>query len=144
MNKMGATIEITTQLLQNRIQNTLEKLSSMLPMANAPMVKYFTDEFWKTYIPKEIQQEVQTKDDIKDALDIYWQHLDSAPHDNDKFRHFRAFLLDCRKHHLDRFEDVWITPETLKHIFDTKRTNPLPIKGFMSTKKNHEVKTHFL
>lgn len=140
---MGATIEVTAQLLQNHIRNTLEKLTPLLAMANAPMVTYFTEQLWKTHVPAGIQQEIQTKEDINDAVEIYWQHL-NVDHDaenvvNDKFKHFRAFLTNAKRFHLDNLDDVWVSPEKLKQIFDTQRRQTLPIKGFMSVKKNHEV-----
>lgn len=142
MNKMSATIEITTQLLQNHIRNTMEKLTPLLQMANAPMVKYFTEQLWKNNIPAEIQREIQTIDDINEAVEIYWQHLNADPCENatiDKFKHFRSFLTSAKQFHLDDLDDVWVSPEKLKQIFDNERSKTLPIKGFMSVKKNHEV-----
>lgn len=144
---MGATIEVTTQLLQNHIRNTLEKLTPLLAMANAPMVTYFTEQLWDTHIPAEIRQEIQTNDDINDAIDIYWQHLSTdncSTVENDKFKHFRSFLAGSKQFHLDNFEDVWVSPEKLKQIFDTQRSRTLPIQGFMSVKKNHEVRNFVL
>lgn len=140
---MGATLEVTTLLLQNHIRNTLDKLTPLLAMANAPMVKYFTEQLWKTHIPEEIQREIQTKDDIRDALEIYWQHLDIDSNENpanDKFKNFRAFLANAKNFHLDNLDDVWVSPEKLKQIFDGERNSSLSIKGFMSMKKNHEVR----
>lgn len=145
---MGATIEVTAQLLQNHIRYTLEKLTPLLAMANAPMITYFTEQLWKTHVPAEIQQEIQTKDDINDAVEIYWQHL-NVEHDgenvhNDKFKHFRTFLTDAKRFNLDNLNDVWVSPEKLKQIFDAQHSKTLPIKGFMSVKKNHEVSVRFI
>lgn len=139
----AAAMEITTQLLQHHIRNTMEYLVPLLGMANAPMVTYFTENLWKTRIPKEIQDEIQTTSDIKSAIDKFWTHLNTDQNDhatNDQFKHFRAFLWKNRQFHLDNLQNVWITPEQLKYTFNTQRINPLPIRGFMSTKKNHEVK----
>lgn len=139
---MGATREVTIQLLQSHIQKTLERLVPFLGMANGPMVTYFTNQLWKTHVPTEIQREIQTPSDIKSAVDIYWQHLDedfNHKNENGKFKHFLSFLSNAKGHHLDNLDDVWITPEQLRQIFDNQRTTPLPIKGFMNTKKNHEV-----
>lgn len=139
---MGATREVTVQFLRNQIGKTVEQLMPILGMANAPMVTYFTHQLWKTYVPTEIQQEIQTTTDIKSAVDIYWQHLNedfNHCESNSKFKHFRAFLSNAKQYHLDNMEDMWITPDQLRKIFDNQRTNPLPIKGFMNTKKNHEV-----
>lgn len=139
---MSATIDVTAQLLQNHIRKTLEKLTPLLAMANAPLITYFTEQLWKKHIPIEIQREIQTKDDINDAVEIYWQHLDanhSDQADNDRFKHFRAFLNDTRMLHLDHLNNVWISADKLMQIFDSGRSKTLPIEGFMSIKKNHEV-----
>lgn len=135
-------MDVTKQLLQHHIRNTMEYLMPLLQMANAPMVTYFTENLWKTHIPKEIQTEIQTTDDIKSAIDIFWSHVNADQSDcgrNERFKHFRAFLWKNHQFHLDNLQDVWITPEQLKYAFNAKRTNPLAIRGFMSTKKNHEV-----
>lgn len=145
--KATAAMEITTQLLQHHIRNTMEYLMPLLSMANAPMVTYITENLWKSRIPKEIQDEIQTSSDINSAIDIFWTHLDANQNDgvpNDQFKHFRTFLWKNRQFHLDHLQDVWITPEQLKYTFNTQRTSPLPIRGFMSTKKNHEVFNRFL
>lgn len=138
---MGTTV--TAQLIQNHIRNTFERLVPLLGIANAPMVKYFTEKLWTTHVPAEIQHEIQTTKDIKDAVEIYWKHLDAEQWDsvNDKFKHFRAFLSTARQHHLDNLEDVWVTPENLMQILDAHHRTTLPIQGFMSLKKNHEVRT---
>lgn len=136
------TMEVTVQLLQNHLRTTMERLTPLLGLANAPMVKFLTENLWKKMVPMEIQHEIQTPSDIQSAIDIFWTHLneDSFHNDNmDQFKYFHAFLKNNQQNHLDNLCDVWITPEKLKQIFDTQRNQPLPIKGFMSTKKNHEV-----
>lgn len=143
MNKMGATVEITAPLIQNHIRKAFECLSPLLSFANAPAVTFFTKRLWRTHVPAEIQREIQTIDDINDAVEIYWKHLDLEQSDvipNDRFKHFRKFLSNVRRHHLDNFEDVWITPEKFKQILDAHHRITLPIEGFMSQKKNHEVR----
>lgn len=139
----AAAMEITAQLIQHHIRTTIEYLTPLLGMANAPMVTYLTENLWKTHIPKEIRDEIQTTSDVQSAVDIFWHHLHTDQSDctpNDQFNQFRTFLRKNREFHLDNLRDVWITPEQLKQKFDTQRSNPLPIRGFMSTKKNHEVK----
>lgn len=140
-------MEITVQLLQNHIRNTMERLVPLLVIANAPMVSFLTENLWKKLVPEDVQREIQTPSDIKSAVDIFWTHLDEDANNrenSDRFKHFRAFLSNTRQNHLDNLHDVWITPEKLMQIFDTQRNSPLPIKGFMSTKKNHEVVELFI
>lgn len=138
-----AAMEVTTQLIQHHIRNTMEYLRPILGMANAPMVTYLTENLWRTHIPMEIQEEIRTTSDIQTAVDIFWNHLNTDQRDcatTDQLKHFRAFLRKNTEFYLDNLRGVWITPEQLKCAFDTQRANPLPIHGFMSTKKNHEVK----
>lgn len=138
---MCATIEITTQILQNHIRSTLEYLTPLLGMANAPMVSYITDNLWKKHVPMEIQQEIQISSDIESAVNIFWTHLNEIQNTEesaDKFKHFRAFLSSNKQYQLDSHPDIWISPQRLKQILDSQR-NYLPMKGFMSHKKNHEV-----
>lgn len=138
-----AAMEVTTQLIQHHIRNTMEYLRPILGMANAPMVTYLTENLWKTHIPMEIQDEIRTTADIQTAVDIFWNHLKTDQSDcatTDQLKHFRTFLRRNTEFYLDNLRGVWITPEQLKCAFDTQRANPLPIHGFMSTKKNHEVK----
>lgn len=138
-----AAMEITTQLLQHHIRNTMDYLMPLLGMANAPMVTYLTENLWKTHVPREIQHEIKTTSDIQLAVDIFWNHLNvdqrNSCRENDQFKHFSAFLNKNRQFHLDNLQDIWITPDQLKYNFNAQRANPIPIHGFMSLKKNHEV-----
>lgn len=132
-------VQVTVQLLQHRIRTTLEHLVPFLGLANAPMVSYFTQQLWKTYVPPEIQQEIQTTSDIAHAVDIYWQHLNEPASSAERLQHFRSFLFAAKQCHLDSMPDMWTTPDKLKTIFDGHDIKALSIHGFMSTKKNHEV-----
>lgn len=138
---MSGTSELTKQLLQKHIKSLFEYLTPLLPMANFPMVKFFVEDAWQTNIPHEIQTEIRTQSDIKAATEIYWQHLNMDYQDfPDNLKHFRTFLSNARKHHLDSCYHLWITPEELMKKFNHNNlSDAVPIKGFMSIKKNHEV-----
>lgn len=125
-----------------RITATLDYLNPLLSMANCHMVTYLTHNLWKEYIPKEIQREIQSKDDLERATDIYWMHLRNTENDfsaADEFKYFRTFLAGSNQHCIDSLTDVWISPDQLKEKLRCKVDDALPIKGFMSTKKTHEV-----
>lgn len=139
---MCATMEVTTQILQNCIRNTLEHLTPLLGMANAPMVSFLTENLWKRHVPAEIQKEIQIPSDIESAVNIFWTHLNENQNNaenSDKLENFRAFLSKNKQFQLDSHPDIWISPQRLRQILDTQRSHPLPMKGFMSHKKNHEV-----
>lgn len=137
---MTGTGELTIHILQKHVKSVLEYLTPLLPMVNFPMVKFFVGQAWHTNIPMEIRQEIKTQSDIEEATDIYWKHL-NADHDHatEKFKSFRSFLINTRKHHLDSLIDVWTTPDELLKKFNNSSADAPPIKGFMSIKKNHEV-----
>lgn len=137
---MSGTSELTKQLLQKHMKSLFEYLTPWLPMANFPMVKFFVENAWQANIPQEIQTEIQTQSDIKAATEIYWQHLNVDYKDlPDNFEHFRTFLSNAKKHHLDSSNNIWITPEELMKKFSNNYSDAPPIKGFMSIKKHHEV-----
>lgn len=137
------TIEVTIQMLQKQMRCMLDYLNPLLPMANSPMVSYLTNNLWKQAIPVEIQHEIRTNADIERAMDIYWKQfndksIDSSDDVND-FKHFRAFLTNASKYRVDNFRNLWISPEELKKNLDSDVSEAQLMKGFMSTKKNHEV-----
>lgn len=136
---MSGTGELTKQLLQKHIKCVFEYLKPLLPMANFPMVKFFVKDGWQTYIPQEIQTEIRTQSDIKAATEIYWQHLNMDHDLQDNFKHFRTFLSNAKKCHLDSCNNIWIAPDELMKKFNDNYSDAPPIKGFMSAKKNHEV-----
>lgn len=141
---MCTVAEVTIPLLQKHLKATLDFLTPFLPMANSHMVTYLTDNLWKRNISLEIQQEIQSEADIRDAIDIFWNHLDAnhnsaAIDETDKFQYFRKFLSNSKQCYLDRLTDVWITPDELNQQLNKDSKNVVTVRGFMSSKKNHEV-----
>lgn len=141
---MCAAAEVTIPLIQKHLKETLDFLTPFLPMANSHMVTYLTDNLWKKNISLEIQQEIQSEADVRDAIDIFWNHLDADDNsdvtdDNDKFKYFRKFLSNSKQYHLDKFTDIWITPDELNKQLNKESINGVIVRGFMSPKKNHEV-----
>lgn len=137
----AAKINMIPQL-QKHLQETLDFLTPYLPMANDHMVTYLTANLWEKHIPPEIREEIRTESDICKAIEMYWTHLEANEcwTGNTDFEHFRGFLLNAKHFYLDRFTDVWITPDELNRMLNCNNSENTLIKGFMNEKKNYEVK----
>lgn len=111
------------------------------------MVGYLTDNLWKTYIPEDIQADVQTEDHVDDAIKVFWNFFDSEKinsNESSQYRGIQNHLKQCQQFRLDSLKDVWVSPEQLRMGLvslgcDHKVDAGLCIKEFMSEKKNHEV-----
>lgn len=115
------------------------------------MVGYLTDNLWKTYIPEDIQAEVQTDDHVDDAVKVFWNFFDAEKTDlsnenNSQDSGIQKHLKLCQQYRLDSLKNVWVSPKQLRTELvalgcDHKEDAGLCIKEFMSEKKNHEVET---
>lgn len=112
------------------------------------MVGYLTDNLWKTYIPEDIQAEVQTDDHVDDALKVFWSFFDAEKNnilnESSHYIGIQNHLKLCQQYHLDSLKDVWVSPEQLRSELvslgcDHKEDARLCINDFMSEKKTHEV-----
>lgn len=143
---MSAITEVTVPLLRHHLKTTVDFLKPFLPFVEGHMTRFFTEDLWHKHIAPEIQREIHTESDVREALDIYRHHLTpdtdllSTAKKTNRLEHFRVHLTNTKHYYLDRFRDVWITPEELDRIFagasDAKQTNH---RSFMSMKKHYEV-----
>lgn len=129
-------------VLQKHLRDTLDFLTPFMPMANGHMVTYLTANLWEKYIPLEIREEIRSESDVRKALETYWTHLEANEigSGNEDSMHFRGFLLNARQFYMDRFTDVWITPDELNQKLNCSNYNQNTMtKGFMNEKKYYEV-----
>lgn len=134
--------EVTIPLLRHHLKATVDFLKPFLPVLDGHMTRFLSERLWQKHIPHEIQREIRTETDAREAIEIYRDHLSSqfdSSRSTDKYTHFRTHLWNTKQYYLDRFTDIWIEPnelsEKLKSRSDTKRSHP----GFMPDKKHHEV-----
>lgn len=140
-------MNITANCLQLHLDNIIKFLQPQLTFVNCHMVGYLTDNLWKTYIPEDIQADVQTEDHVDDAIKVFWNFFDSekiSSNESSQYRGIQNHLKQCQQFRLDSLKDVWVSPEQLRRGLVSlgcyhKVDAGLCIKEFMSEKKNHEV-----
>lgn len=110
------------------------------------MVNYITDDHWKVFIPQGIQDEIQSKENIEEAIDLFWNDVSTGSNVSNlsKFANFVQFCEKGRNFSYDNLTHTWIDHTqigvTLTKIGCSSDTvDCLKIKEFMSEKKTHEV-----
>lgn len=135
---------ITTNAIQGTLDGIIKYLNPFSALINCHMVNYITDGHWKVYIPADIQNEIQTKENIAEALDIFWNHSDTGEMKSSKFTNFLQFIEEGKKFTFDGLTHTWIDDVRCRDILSktgcsVDSVDYLKIKEFMSEKKNHEV-----
>lgn len=140
---MGAGVEVTVSMLQKQLGAAVAYLKPFIPMTNCHMTRFLSENLWQRSVSDGIQAEIRTPADVDEAITIYKQHLNPTANINadfDRFKNFRSFLLNTKQYYLDRYTDVWITPDDLNRklnlgIGDKKKKS----EGLMGGKKQYEV-----
>lgn len=126
---------VNCKLIQEQIENVINYLQPLLPLANFHMVDFFTKEAHKNFIPDDIRLEIDnlTEQDVTNSIfnDDYKQ-LPNLFKYIKKSEHF--ILKNCKNVCLPmkQFEDKlieWRCEELLR----------LKLEIFMTSKKSHEV-----
>lgn len=138
----------TTSKLQLHLDNIINFMHPYFSFVNCHMVGFLTDKHWETFVPKNIQQEIQSEEDITKAVSTFWDFYNAQSSiDCNKFPRFIEFLRKSQNYRLDHLPDVCISSEKLinelcanKHCLPIENAE-LQIKEFMTEKKNHEVET---
>lgn len=140
---MGAAAEVTIPLLQKHLNAAINHLKPFTPMLNGHMTRFLSENLWQRSVPDDIQTELRTEADVYEAINIYKQHLNPTTNTNatcERFKHFRTFLLNTKRYYLDRFTDVWITPDDLNRKLGLGIADKLQkCEGLMAPKKQYEV-----
>lgn len=108
------------------------------------MVNYITEAHWKTFIPENIQNEIQTKENIAEAIEVFWSTTDNGTTKLSKFTNFNQFIEEGKKFTYDGLNSTWVDGIRFRDILSkigcsVDAVDCLKIKEFMSEKKNHEV-----
>lgn len=106
-------------------------------MLNDHMILYLTNDLWQKHLPAAIRQEIRTQSDAKEALNVYWTHLEQDG--KESFPNLREFLATARENSIDTMRDVWITVGELKEQLNIERSEQFKVHGYMNEKKNYEV-----
>lgn len=141
-------MNITANCLQQHLDNIIRFLQPQLAFLNCHMVGYLTDNLWKTYIPEDIQAEVQTDDHVDDAVKVFWnffgEEQTNLSNDSSPYSGIQNHLKLCQQYRMDNLKGMRMSPEQLRRELvslgcNHKEDAGLCIKEFMSEKKNHEV-----
>lgn len=134
---------ISTSAIQGTLDGIIKYLNPFSALIGCHMVNYITDGHWKAFIPPDIQKEIQTKEDIAEAIDVFWNKADSGVKLS-KFTNFIQFIEEGNKFTYDGLTHTWVDDIRFRDILSkigcsVDAVDCLKIKEFMSEKKNHEV-----
>lgn len=79
------------------------------------MVNYITYDHWKAFIPQDIQNEIQTKETIAEAIDIFWNRADNGERPL-KLANFIKFIEEGKKFTYDGLTHTWVDDMRFRDI----------------------------
>jgi len=131
-----------------KLHKNIDKIIKFLEprdFLNCHMVTYFCDDLWNKFIPETIRSEISNKDDVKTAIEVFFQQENADPELIKKHQHLYNHIQMTKTFYLENLEDkLYITGEELKEVF--RRINipacvglNVSVREFMKEKKNHEV-----
>lgn len=132
---------ITTTMIEQRLERLSVFLKPYLNFINCHMVNYFTDNHWEKLISKELRNEINEAG----CLDNLVQTLINNGYCSDlnnQYPLLAKLMESTRSNTLFEMSDICLTIDNFRESVlprDLQHRNPLPIKEFMSPKKNHEV-----
>lgn len=134
---------ISTSAVQGTLDGIIKYLNPFTSFISCHMVNYITDAHWKSFIPQDIQNEIQTTETIAEAIDIFWNTADNGEKPL-KLPNFVQFIEEGKKFTYDGLTNAWLDDmrfrDTLSKLGCSVGTvDCLKIKEFMSEKKKHEV-----
>lgn len=134
---------MSTSAIQGTLDGIIKYLNPFSSLISCHMVNYITDGHWKAFIPQNIQNEIQTKESIAEAIDVFWNPAGSVEQLS-KFTNFIQFIEEGKKFSYDGLTHTWVDGMRSHDILSrmgcsVDAVDCLQIKEFMSEKKNHEV-----
>lgn len=134
---------MSTSAIQGTLDGIIKYLNPFSSLINCHMVNYITDGHWKVFIPQNMQNEIQTKESIAEAIDVFWNTAGSVGQFS-KLTNFIEFIEEGKKFSYDGLTHTWVDGVQSHDILSkigcsVDAVDYLHIKEFMSEKKNHEV-----
>lgn len=126
---------VNCKLVQEHIENVINYLQPLLPLANFHMVDYFTKEAYKSFVPDDIRSEINSLKEEDVTSNIFNNDYNQMPN---LFKYIRKSenltLKNCNNVCLSmkQFEDKLIEWGCDKFL-------RLKLEIFMTSKKSHEV-----
>lgn len=138
------TTDVTVQMLQKQLDQILTFLKPHAGLTDCVLRSYFTEDLWLKNIPFEIRQEMNTVEDVRSAIELYWEQFNNSFSTSRGLKSYCSYVKETHSHTLDNMPHLWITPDTLKKkLGNVVKLNKLEVEGFMSEKKQHEVLVFF-
>lgn len=132
---------VTLRLIEQNLERVINFLLPYLRFVNCHMVNYFTDQHWEKFIDPELKKELEETDNFNElAINLMKNGYDTEL--NRKYPCLSKLLTTTRSHTLFEMPDLCLSMESFQNCeLDQLQPDftPLPIKEFMSAKKNHEV-----
>lgn len=134
---------ISTSAIQGTLDAIIKYLNPFSSLIGCHMVNYLTHDHWKAFVPQEIQDEIQTKENIEEAIDMFWNDVGNRENVL-KFSNFLKFLEEGKKCTYDHLTNTWVDGIQIRDILSNAGCSVdgddcFKIKEFMSKKKKHEV-----
>lgn len=134
---------ISTSVIQGTLDGIINYLNPFSSLISCHMVNYITDDHWTTFIPQNIRNEIETKENIAEAINLFWDTVgneDKLP----KYSNFIRFVDEGKQFTYDNLRHTWLDRMQLRDVLNdigcsVDRVDCLKIKEFMSEKKKHEV-----
>lgn len=131
-----------------KLQKNIERIIGFLEprdFVNCHMVSYLCDDLWNKFIPEGIRSEIQKKEDVDSAIEVFFHQENADPALIKKHQNLYDHIKMTKTFYLENLEEkFFITTEELLDEF-SRMDIPQPpginlsIREFMKVKKNHEV-----
>lgn len=131
-----------------KLQKNIERIIKFLEpreFINCHMVSYLIDDLWTKFIPQGIRNEINVKEDVDTAVEVFFYQENANPDLIKKHQHLYNHIQRTKTFYLENLDDkLFITTDEMLGEFErlkipyTKGLD-LSIREFMKEKKNHEV-----
>lgn len=143
-NNINNTTSTTILKLQKNIERIIKYLEPR-DFVNCHMVSYLIDDLWSKFIPEGIRREIERKEDVDTAIEVFFQQENADSELIKKHQNLYNHIQMTKTFYLENLEDkLFMTTDELLEVF--KELNiphstglNLSIREFMKEKKNHEV-----
>lgn len=129
-------------ILEQRLEKVVGFITPYLRFINCHMVNYFTDNHWENYISPELRVEVARVGQIGELAAKLMKNGFEADVQS-RYPALARLMQATKAHSLSDMPDVCLSLDKFRNLIvskdESRLQESLPIKEFMSPKKNHEV-----
>ncbi|XP_053679612.1 probable methyltransferase-like protein 25 [Anopheles nili] len=131
----------TMDLVRKQIDAIIRFLEPNISFINCHMVDYLTEQHWRSYVPKAIQSELTTIDDLTQTKEVFWSQFDTSFDKHTRFPAVKEFIEDARRYRLGGSEVIGtaFSLHEFKDALSNFKETRLKMHELMNAKKCHEV-----